>query len=243
VAFSLGTAAGSRERMKFSRATLANCSQAAGAVVVIDVLRAFSTAAYAFAAGVSEIILTREVSEALALREQFPGALVAGEVGGFPVAGFDFGNSPYAMVGLDLGGRRLIQRTSAGTQGAVLSSQAEHLLACSFVCAAATARMIRKLEPPQVTFVLTEYGREGGGDEDAACADYLEALLNGQTPPVEPFLQRVRGSQSAQALSDPSRPDNAAIDIDYCTQVDRFDFAMQACRENGLLVLRRKNPD
>ena len=43
-------------------------------VEVIDVLRAFTTAAFAFAAGVREIVLVGAVEEALALRERLPGA-------------------------------------------------------------------------------------------------------------------------------------------------------------------------
>ncbi len=98
--------------MIFSRATLNNCAAATGTVVVIDVLRAFSTAAFAFAAGVSDILLVREVEEAEALRLQFPEARITGEVGGRHVPGFDFGNSPSELMGVDLAGRRLIQRTS-----------------------------------------------------------------------------------------------------------------------------------
>ena len=51
--------------------------QARGVVVVIDVMRAFTTAAYAFGAGVVEIDLVATVEEALAL----PGFRM-GEVGG-----------------------------------------------------------------------------------------------------------------------------------------------------------------
>src|SRR6266508_6970461 len=103
--------------MHFERATLETCGAAIGAVVVIDVIRAFTTAAFAFAAGAREIVLTSAVEEALALRAHFPGALVMGEVDGLPVEGFDFSNSPAELIGRDLGGRRMIQRTSAGTQG------------------------------------------------------------------------------------------------------------------------------
>ena len=41
--------------MIVQRATLQNCHTAAGTVVVIDVLRAFTTAAYAFDAGAEDI--------------------------------------------------------------------------------------------------------------------------------------------------------------------------------------------
>jgi 2-phosphosulfolactate phosphatase len=56
--------------------------QATGTVVVIDVIRAFTTAAFAFAAGAVDITFASTVQDALALREHTPGALVMGVDGG-----------------------------------------------------------------------------------------------------------------------------------------------------------------
>ena len=149
--------------MDIRHATLETCSQATGMVVVIDVLRAFTTACFAFEAGAEDIVLVSTVEEALALWQQIPGALVMGEVGGYRPEGFDFGNSPSALVNVDLTGRRMIQRTSAGVQGVVRSTGAEILLAASFVCAQATIRYIQSLSPDTVTLVPTD-NRDGHGD-------------------------------------------------------------------------------
>jgi 2-phosphosulfolactate phosphatase len=62
--------------MEIRRTTLATCAGATGTVVVIDVLRAFTTAAYAFAAGALDITLVGEIEEAFALREANPDALL-----------------------------------------------------------------------------------------------------------------------------------------------------------------------
>src|SRR5688572_6796168 len=136
-------------------ATLDTCGTATDTVVVIDVIRAFTTAAFAFAAGARDIITVGSVEEALTLRDYFSGSLVMGEVGGQRPPGFDFGNSPVALAQADLEGRRIIQRTSAGTQGLVRSLWADALLAASFVCAGATARYIEQQKPAAVTFVST----------------------------------------------------------------------------------------
>ena len=237
--------------MRIEQVTLETCGQASGPVVVIDVLRAFTTAAFAFAAGAREIVLVSAVEEALALRERLPGALLMGEVGGLAVGGFDFDNSPATLVGRDLRGARLIQRTSAGTQGVVRSLRAELLLASSFVCAGATARYLRRHAPASVTFVITgNYFASGGaappgggypadmrgdGDEDAACADYLAELLRGAAPEPAPFLRRVRDSPPGRIFADPARPEFPAEDLGYCTDLDRFDFAMLVERRGGLL--------
>src|SRR5262245_64699993 len=89
-------------------------ASARGAVVVIDVLRAFTTAAYALASGAGEIVLVSTPEQAFVLRERWPRALLVGEVGGRPIPGFDHGNSPAAMQELDLRGKPIGLRSSSG---------------------------------------------------------------------------------------------------------------------------------
>jgi len=224
--------------MRIERATNDTCGTAAGAVVAIDVIRAFTTAAFALAAGARDIVPVGTVEEALALRARFPGALAIGEVGGYPIDGFDFGNSPSALLDQDLAGRRLIQRTSAGTQGLVRSLKAETLFAGSFVCAAATARAIARSAPASVTLVATGVFPGRDGDEDLACADYLAALLRGEPSNIPALIRRVRDSGSGQLFTDPDDLVFPTSDLDLCVDVDRFDFALHVERRDGLLVMR-----
>lgn len=65
--------------MEFKKETLQTCSQATGLVVAIDVIRAFTTAAFAFARGAKSITLVSTVEESLYLRQQIPNALVMGD--------------------------------------------------------------------------------------------------------------------------------------------------------------------
>src|SRR5882757_6109594 len=95
---------------------IAGAERAVGAAVIIDVFRAFTTAAVAFAKGATKIIMVRDVEEALALRAAGVGHLCMGEVGGRAPPGFDFGNSPFEVSQANLEGRTVLQRTSAGTQ-------------------------------------------------------------------------------------------------------------------------------
>ena len=232
--------------MKFERLSLDDSAHAKGTVVVIDVLRAFTSACYAFGAGASEILLVSEIEQAFALREKYPDALLMGEIGGGPIAGFDFSNSPAHYIKCDLSGHRLIQRTSNGTQGVTRSTQADATLAASFVCAAATARYIRYLAPSLVTFVITAWHADSTnplhGDEDAACADYLEALLSDDNPSPSSFLERVGNSPTGRLFQTNTRPEYPATDLPYCTQLDRFSFALPIQRQpNGLLVMKPHN--
>jgi 2-phosphosulfolactate phosphatase len=228
--------------VKFKRLSLRTCTEASGTVIVVDVIRAFTVAAYAFAAGARDVLLVGTEEEALALRDRMPGAWTMGEVDGLKPDTFDLGNSPAALVGLDLAGRRLIQRTSAGTQGVVCSSPyADTLLACSLCCASATARYVQECLPETVSFVITgiHAGAEvNDGDEDLACADYIEALLGGRALDTEPIVQRVLDSHVARMFHDPARPEFPAADLAYCVDVDRFDFAMRVVWQDGLLVMK-----
>ena len=227
--------------MEFKRLDNREAAQASGVVVVVDVIRAFTTAAYALDGGARDIVLTDTVERALALRARFPGAWVMGEERGITPEGFDLGNSPSALAGLDLAGRRLIQRTTAGTQGVVRSSaRADVVLPCSLCVAHAVARAVERLAPKAVTFVIT--GTWPGhpvhtGAEDAACADYVEALLRGETPDREATVRRVLDSPNGRGFLDPDRPELPAADMAYCTAIDRFDFWLRVTRQDDLLVM------
>src|SRR5512143_3508640 len=115
--------------MNFHYTNLYTCHETSGVMIAIDVIRAFTNTAYAFARGASEVYPVSTVEEALQLKAAIPNSLVCGEVGGIPPEGFDFGNSPTQTNKLELNGRTLIQRTSAGTQGIVRSLHADTLLA------------------------------------------------------------------------------------------------------------------
>ena len=56
--------------------------RARGVVVIVDVFRAFTTAAVAFARGAERIVIVPEVDEALRLRDQGVGDVCVGEVNG-----------------------------------------------------------------------------------------------------------------------------------------------------------------
>ena len=223
--------------MEFKYLTIETCHTASGLVIVIDVLRAFTTAAYAFGTGAESITLVSGVEEALALKGQIPNALVMGEVHGQPPDGFDFGNSPTEMVQQNLNGKHLIQRTSAGTQGVVRSLNADYLFAASFVVAEATVRAIQQLKLEEVTFVIT--GRYFDG-EDKACAEYLEACLCGLTPDPEPYLERVRNAPELLHMPVEQFP-QIASDVELCTRLDAFSFAMSVTRENVRHVMRAEH--
>ena len=217
--------------------------EARGTVVIVDVFRAFTTAAVAFSKGAEKIVLVAEVEEALRLRKRAVGEICMGEVDGIRPEGFDLGNSPYEMLDADVEGKTLIQSTRAGTVGMSAAVNASEIYAGSFAIAGATVRAIMQDEPEIVTIVAMGWEARVHADEDEQCAFYMRNLLQGRKPAHNAVRALVLAGAEAQKYSDPEQPQYHPEDRDMALKIDSVDFAIKVERENGLLVARRHNID
>lgn len=228
--------------MMFSRIflnRLQNLPTASDTVVVIDVLRSFTTAAVVLARGARAIYPVEHVAEASALLGRVPYPVSIGAVGGGdPVPGFDFGNSPSQLMDAELSGKSVVMTTAAGVRGLQRFHEARRLYAASLVCAQATAEAIQAAGADEVCFVITGEWVDRDGDEDIACADYIESLLRGDAAEPEIFVQRVRNSDFGQRFTAGTWPNLPLADLDLAAQANIFDFAMQVQREDGRLIIR-----
>jgi 2-phosphosulfolactate phosphatase len=208
---------------------------AAGVVVVIDVLRAFTVSAYALAGGARECLLVETVEEARAVARRTPGAVLSAEVDTLPVAGIEISNSPTQITHTDVRGRTVVQRTSAGTQALCAVERAEDMYAASLVVATATAKACLLRKPETVTLVAS-----GDFPEDHACARYIAARLRGEAPEdLSQLLKPLFASERYQKLSRGDWPGFPKTDLELALAADRFDFAMRATRhEGGVRVIR-----
>lgn len=205
--------------------------------IVVDVMRAFTVAAWAFARGAEKIGLASSESEALALKQGRSGwpALKDGP----PADGFDAVNSPGLIASADLTGRTVVQKTTAGTVGALAVASAPLVLCASFVVAGATTRFLRTQGAGSVTFVVT--GEDGHAEEDLACAQYISQRAMGRDVEVAPYLHRASASRAAADLADGLRRGYQGVHRDYvelCLEADRFSFALVASQEEDLTVVR-----
>jgi 2-phosphosulfolactate phosphatase len=220
--------------MQIERVWRDDAERALGVAIVIDVLRAFSVAAYAFAGGVQELWLVRTVEEALALHEREPAALLAGEVGGKLISGFDFNNSPFLMAQADVRDRIIIQRTGAGTRGAVGATHARHVLLAALVNAQATADYARALaqqEQLDISLIPTERA-DGMRGEDEICAAYLDALIQEQADAstvLADGLSELRTSGRLDIFAQ-DLPDFPQEDVASALATNIFDFVMVGTR-------------
>jgi 2-phosphosulfolactate phosphatase len=212
--------------------------QATGAVAVIDVFRAFTTAAVALANGASHITMVGTIEEALALRDSGVGQLCMGEVHGRMPPGFDFGNSPFQVAQADLRGRSIIQRTSAGTQGIVAARGAERLYAASLVTAAATARALRTSGCSPITLVAMGDSGVARTDEDELCALHLRTLLGGRPGNPQAVRDVILAGGDVARFHDPAHAESYPGDLDIALDIDRYDFAIRVTLEAGGPVAR-----
>lgn len=202
--------------------------------VVVDVMRAFTAAGWAFARGAEKIVLAGSLDEALALKERHPEWVALKD--GPPAPGFDTVNSPGLLRSADLGGRTVVQKTTAGTVGALAVKDASLVLCAGFVVAGATARLLRARACDSVTFVIT--GEDGHAEEDLACAEYIARRTVGAAPDATDFLHRAAASRAAAELTQGVREGSHPDDVALCLELDRFPFALVATQEASLMVLR-----
>ena len=215
---------------------LRGAREAEGTAIIIDVFRAFTTAAVAFSRGAERIVLVAEVADALKLREEGHGDLCMGEVAGMRPEGFDFGNSPFELSQADVAGKRLIQSTRAGTVGVAAATNAKKIYAGSLVIAEATAKAVLGDAPEKVSVVAMGAEGKTRADEDEQCALYMRNLLLGLRPDRDAVRSLVLAGAEAQKYGDPSRPHFHARDREIAVEIDTVPFAIEIARQDGLMI-------
>lgn len=213
--------------------------EARGLTVIIDVFRAFSLECYLFDQGAARILPIGSVEEALEVKREHPGYVTFGERGGAQVEGFDYGNSPAQVRGLDLSGRTCVHTTSAGTQGIVNATGATEIVTGSLVNARAVARYILSRDPAEVSIVAMGNAGVRTAGEDVLCARYIRSLLRGEPFDVQPQADALAATDGAKFF-DPAQPQYQEGDFALCTACDRFDFVIRVGRDaDGRLVNTR----
>lgn len=218
---------------------VAGAQSARGLTVVIDVFRAFSVAAYAFAGGARTIVPVADIGDARDLKRLHPDWLLIGERHARPLPGFDCGNSPTELEQLDIRGRTLVHTTHSGTQGLAAASGADEVVTGSLVNAGAIVRYIRSREPAIVTLVRMGHEATERCAEDDLCAQLLQQRLVGRQPNVADVRDSLRGAASAQKFFDPACDWAPQRDFELCTRVDAFDFVLRLERDEAPARLQR----
>ena len=211
---------------------------ATGTAVIVDVFRAFTTAAVALERGIQKIIFVAQPDEALNLREAGLADLCVGEVGGIPPPGFDFGNSPHELSQADISGKIIAHSTRAGTVGVTAAGHCERIYGASLINARATVQAILNEALEEVTIVAMGLAGALRTDEDEQCALYLRNLLEGRNPNPDAVKQLVRSSGEVGKFMDPAQPYLYPEDIDFALRINEIDRPVRIEREDDMLVAR-----
>lgn len=196
--------------------------------IIVDALRASATAAMLCHHRAKSILTVREVEEALRAKQSHPGAVLFGERGGLPPAGFDYGNSPQ-----DAGhgrGRSVIFTTTTGA-GRLISAWGSHtVLMGTTINASAVARAAAGLERD---VVIIPAGFAGDPEFDAQedwCAATAIAMKAGvQISEGKGDFEAWRDRIDAEGIeaifggaphAAKLRAINLESDIAWCAQVD-----------------------
>ncbi len=201
--------------------------QARGLAVVIDVFRAFTTAAYVMANGAERIIPVRTVEEAFEMKLADQGVVLMGERGGKQVQGFDYGNSPHEVRDVDFTGLTVIQTTSAGTRGLMLAGNADVILPGSFVMADAIVKYIRNRNPEVVSLVAMGWGGAEKAPEDELLAKYIEMRLKGEEPEFELMKEKIRRHPQGAKFFDKTQDVFVEGDFHAAMDINRFSFCLR----------------
>jgi 2-phosphosulfolactate phosphatase len=158
-------------------------------IVVIDVLRASTTIAFAMRSGAREIIPVATVDQAMKIVGNLfsTSTLLCGERGAKRVEGFHLGNSPAEYTPEAVDGKSLILTT---TNGALALTKAKHTKNCfvaSFVNLSAVAQAVSELpDIAQNGLAIICSGREEEFSlEDAVCAGMLLFSLSERVPELQ----------------------------------------------------------
>lgn len=204
-------------------------------------MRAFTVAPWAIQKGAEKIVLVEAPEDALRLKAETPESLAFTD---WPMQEeFDLFNSPVELLELDVAGRTIFQRTSAGTRAAIAAAHCQPLICAGFVCASATAKYIGELSNRDVMYVIS--GQDGSAQEDLACARFIDALTDDPTTDPTPFVAEAYRSKAAEELRLAVNQGNAGVhprDIEMCLDVDTLDFCLIASTEKAGLTLRKVTP-
>lgn len=132
-------------------------------VLVVDVLRATTTAAAFLEAGAEALYLTPSLEKARAFKDQ--DVVLAGEEEGLKPAGFDLGPSPREALEAQVGGRIVVLSTPSAQATKLAAQTAKHVLLASLFNAHAIARKALELATEEVAILCAgEEGRVGLDD-------------------------------------------------------------------------------
>lgn len=215
------------KKLKF----LKGAKKAEGLTVIIDVFRAYTTAAYLFANKAKKIFIVSKIETARKLKENLNNPVLIGERKGIKIKGFDFNNSPYFISQNNFADKEVVLSTSAGTKGIIAAQDASEIITGSFVNIKAVAEYIKSKNPEIVSLVAMGNNGVSDADEDNLYAQELYKILSGQEIlPQSEIKKKLRSPAGDRFFEKSTQSEMPAEDFDYCLKINEFNFVIKAIK-------------
>lgn len=210
--------------------------------VVIDVLRATSTAVTLLGRGAARVRIVERPQDLARLE---PGRyLVFSEVEESRTFGLEcVDNSPAIAEEVRLDGRTPVLVTTNGTRAvAAAMRRARSVLVASFGNLSSTARHLACSADRVTLLPAGDFASATPHAEDERCADALEQMLKGGSPDLPALVAACRDERVERRLA---RHPHLLRDLEVCLSVDRYDAvaAVMPPSGAGLDVVRLAAPD
>ncbi len=213
--------------------------------IIIDVIRAFSVSYYAFKNKIREIVLVASEQEALELKKNNEQFVTSGEVNGYKIDSFDFGNSPYEISKSYLERKILIQKTTNGVATTLSSLNAEKVFVTGYVNALNLAKYVKNIikESNKSNFKINIIASHPTGDEDLACAEYIKKIILEDDFSLKELdcatLYRISNCKAAKKFWDMDNKDFSINDIIMVLNIENSDFVMEVI-DDGRIKIKKK---
>lgn len=204
-------------------------------VVVIDVIRAFTTACYAYSRQPKVIYPVAGISDAKAWKKKDRSVILVGERFGISIPGFDYNNSPSQMELADIHGKTVVMTTTAGTRGLHNAPPGAHVITGSFVNSGAITAYIQKENPPRVTFLCTD--DRYYDSEDFLCASFIKSRLEGKPLTFSSIRAHIRRHPATKMFLEAPLIPTSRRDFALCMEIDVFPFVLKRVNKKSHMAL------
>jgi len=186
--------------------------------VLIDVFRSTTTLPLMLYKKAEYIIPVRTITETRKLKEKNPQYITSGERYGIRIPGFNYDNSPYAILNSDLSNKIVLFTSTNGIKVLYkIMNYPGKIYLSSFVNFNATYNAIKNYD--KISLIVSNRP-DGKSDEDYIYADMLENKLNGNDINIDEYKEKIRKSRGSRRL----RIMGASKDIEISLNVDLYNY-------------------
>ena len=211
---------------------LKGAKKARGLTVIVDVFRAYTTAAYLFDRQADKIFIVSKIETAKKLKKVLDDPILIGERKGIKIADFDYNNSPYFISQHDFSGKEIVLSTSAGTKGIIKATGADEIITGSFVNIAAAARYIKNKNVDIISIVAMGNNGITEADEDDLYVQELNKLLEDKEILSQNEIKnRLRRPAGDRFFVESTQTQMPKEDFEYCLKINKFNFVIKAVKK------------